>query len=108
MQLEFFEIPSPCIGICEMDEKGYCQGCMRTRDERLQWLQFTSIEKQKVIRRCVSRKKKRTEAKIHHSNNDDNTVDMLNDIPMQGSLLEQPSKTSKVSSSDIDFSDFEL
>ena len=34
-QLEFFPVQSPCRGICQSDERGYCRGCMRSRDERL-------------------------------------------------------------------------
>ncbi|MQC11038.1 DUF1289 domain-containing protein, partial [Morganella morganii] len=36
-QLHFFDIPSPCVGICQLNEKGYCRGCYRSRDERFQW-----------------------------------------------------------------------
>ena len=36
-QLEFFPVQSPCRGICQVDERGYCRGCMRTRDERFNW-----------------------------------------------------------------------
>ncbi|MBR7250020.1 DUF1289 domain-containing protein, partial [Klebsiella variicola] len=25
-QLEFFPIQSPCRGICQVDERGYCRG----------------------------------------------------------------------------------
>ncbi|MEM7851989.1 DUF1289 domain-containing protein, partial [Morganella morganii] len=30
-QLHFFDIPSPCVGICQLNEKGYCRGCYRSR-----------------------------------------------------------------------------
>ncbi|MDU3718346.1 MAG: DUF1289 domain-containing protein, partial [Klebsiella michiganensis] len=36
-QLEFFPVQSPCRGICQSDERGYCRGCMRSRDERFNW-----------------------------------------------------------------------
>ena len=26
-------ILSPCIGICSLDEEGYCEGCFRTGEE---------------------------------------------------------------------------
>ena len=55
MQLEFFDVPSPCVGICQSDDKGYCLGCMRTREERQTWLQYSSDDKQKVIKRCQQR-----------------------------------------------------
>jgi predicted Fe-S protein YdhL (DUF1289 family) len=31
-------VPSPCISLCEMDEKtGLCRGCLRTIDEIVAW-----------------------------------------------------------------------
>ena len=66
MQLEFFDVPSPCIGVCQSNEKGLCLGCMRNREERLQWRTYHSDEKQKVIKRCqqrLQRKKAASNAK---------------------------------------------
>ncbi len=54
-QLEFFAIPSPCIGVCSVDEKGYCKGCMRKREERFNWLQMTSEQQKHVIKLCRQR-----------------------------------------------------
>ncbi|WP_353244163.1 DUF1289 domain-containing protein [Providencia sp.] len=54
-QLEFFEIPSPCGGICQTNEQGYCRGCYRTRDERFNWLKFSNAEKRNIIRLCRQR-----------------------------------------------------
>ncbi|GGI70348.1 DUF1289 domain-containing protein [Shewanella gelidii] len=58
-QIEFFDIPSPCVGVCEADNRGYCKGCLRSRDERLQWLNFTDAKKVDVIRLCKQRKRRR-------------------------------------------------
>jgi len=58
-QLEFFEIPSPCIGICQTDARGYCKGCLRNRDERFNWLEFSDAKKYDVIRLCKQRKRRR-------------------------------------------------
>ncbi|QLE84419.1 MULTISPECIES: DUF1289 domain-containing protein [Shewanella] len=58
-QLEFFDIPSPCIGICQTDAKGYCKGCLRNRDERFNWLHFSDAKKYDVIRLCKQRKRRR-------------------------------------------------
>lgn len=55
-QLEFFAIPSPCIGVCQSGEKGYCKGCFRTRDERLYWTQINDDAKRQVIKACQRRK----------------------------------------------------
>ncbi|GLP97219.1 DUF1289 domain-containing protein [Paraferrimonas sedimenticola] len=54
-QLEFFDIPSPCRGICKVNQRGYCIGCARSREERFNWLQFSDTQKRQVIRLCQSR-----------------------------------------------------
>ncbi|MGI9947457.1 DUF1289 domain-containing protein [Vibrio hyugaensis] len=54
-QLEFFTVPSPCVGICTSDEKGYCKGCMRKREERFNWLSFTPAQQLHVIKLCRQR-----------------------------------------------------
>ncbi|MBP5788803.1 MAG: DUF1289 domain-containing protein [Neisseriaceae bacterium] len=57
-QLEFFDIPSPCIGVCTANSKGYCKGCLRSRDERIYWAKLSNIDRRKVIRLCAARKRK--------------------------------------------------
>ncbi|MCL1079501.1 DUF1289 domain-containing protein [Parashewanella spongiae] len=57
-QLEFFDVPSPCISVCQTDSRGYCLGCFRSRDERFQWQQFTLAKKVDVIRLCKQRKRR--------------------------------------------------
>ncbi|EGR1513914.1 DUF1289 domain-containing protein [Vibrio vulnificus] len=54
-QLEFFTVPSPCVGVCSVDDKGYCNGCMRKREERFNWLNMTPSEQQHVIKLCRQR-----------------------------------------------------
>jgi predicted Fe-S protein YdhL (DUF1289 family) len=56
-QLEFFEIPSPCVGVCQSGPRGFCKGCFRSRDERLYWLKVDDATKRKIIGACVRRKK---------------------------------------------------
>lgn len=58
-QLEFFDIPSPCIGVCQTDARGYCKGCLRNRDERFNWLHFSDAQKYDVIRLCKQRRRRR-------------------------------------------------
>src|SRR5690606_42152580 len=53
-QIEISEIPSPCIGVCQVNNKGFCKGCFRSREERLYWLQFSVDQKRAVIRLCQS------------------------------------------------------
>ncbi len=62
-QLEFFEIPSPCIGVCEANNKGYCKGCFRSREERLCWLKLSEADKRQVVHLCVQRKARVLKAK---------------------------------------------
>ncbi|SEK70565.1 hypothetical protein SAMN05216262_102159 [Colwellia chukchiensis] len=101
MQLEFFDVPSPCIGICQSDDKGQCLGCFRTRDERLNWLSFDAANRQKVIKRCQQRKKRK--------NKPSKVVDAeVIAEPIQPSLLDPPSKPKFDESDEIDFGDFEL
>ncbi len=54
-QLEFFTVPSPCVGICSADEKGYCKGCMRKREERFNWQKYTPAQQRYVIKLCRQR-----------------------------------------------------
>ena len=55
-QLEIFPLQSPCIGVCEVNNKGYCKGCLRNRDERFNWLTMTPTQQQDVMRLCRNRK----------------------------------------------------
>ena len=54
-QIELFKVPSPCIGICDSDKKGYCKGCMRNRAERFEWLSMTPSQQLHVIKLCRQR-----------------------------------------------------
>ncbi len=101
MQLEFFEVPSPCIGVCQSDEKGFCKGCYRSRDERLEWISLTSDDKQKVVKRCIQRRKRKT------GTAKPKPVEQVIEVK-QPSLLDTPSKVSVAKSDDMDFGEFEL
>jgi len=54
-QLEFFPVQSPCRGICQSDERGFCRGCLRSREERFNWQTMTDAQKQEVLRLCRQR-----------------------------------------------------
>lgn len=58
-QLSFFPLPSPCIGVCQSDSKGYCKGCFRNRNERFNWQQFSETQKLNIIRLCQARKRRK-------------------------------------------------
>lgn len=106
MQLEFFDVPSPCIGMCQSDEKGHCLGCMRSRDERQDWKNFNNDEKQKVIKRCVQRKKRKKNQLNLKLEKTVITAEI--EVNMQTSLFDIPIKTNTALDTDLDFSDFEL
>jgi predicted Fe-S protein YdhL (DUF1289 family) len=106
MQLEFFDVPSPCIGMCQSDEKGHCLGCMRSRDERQNWKEFNNDKKQKVIKRCVQRKKRKKNQ--HHPKQEKTVITAELEAGMQPSLLDAPSENKTLPDTDLDFSDFEL
>mgnify|MGYP000182744598 CR=1 FL=1 len=106
MQLEFFDVPSPCVGVCQSNEKGYCLGCMRTRDERNEWIKLDNDSKQKVIKRCIQRKKRQISKQ---SNNSVIVVTKLDDQQTeQPSLLDPPKNITPSNDNDLDFGDFEL
>jgi uncharacterized protein len=101
MQLEFFDVPSPCIGVCQSDDRGFCKGCYRSRDERLEWISLTSDAKQKVVKKCIQRRK-RKEAPAKSK---------VTEQPIQieqPSLLDPPNKVSVTKPDDMDFGEFEL
>lgn len=58
-QIEIFNIPSPCRNICQTDKRGYCLGCLRSRDERFYWNQLSGTDKLKVLKLCKMRRKRR-------------------------------------------------
>ncbi|WP_114326703.1 DUF1289 domain-containing protein [Candidatus Colwellia aromaticivorans] len=107
MQLEFFDVPSPCVGICQSNAKGYCLGCMRTRDERQDWINLDNDNKQKVIKRCIQRKKRQQNKYKPKAVEEINLLEIEHESE-QPSLLEPPIKPRVIHDSDLDFGDFEL
>ena len=106
MQLEFFDVPSPCVGICQSNEKGYCLGCMRTRNERQEWSSLNNDGKQKVIKRCMQRKKRQNKKKQVEYPEVIPTQEIHD--PEQASLFEPLDKQTLINDGDLDFGDFEL
>lgn len=50
------EIPSPCVGVCSIDESnGFCQGCFRTLEEIQQWWDLDNAAKAEVIKLANAR-----------------------------------------------------
>jgi uncharacterized protein len=57
-QIEIFDIPSPCKSICLVNNRGYCKGCYRSREERFLWNSLTNAQKKKVLHLCQQRYKR--------------------------------------------------
>ncbi|MDP4530099.1 DUF1289 domain-containing protein [Alkalimonas delamerensis] len=64
-QLELFDLPNPCIGVCESDNRGYCKGCLRSREERFNWPQKPVAEKARILKLLAQRKKRRQQISMH-------------------------------------------
>ncbi len=58
------DIESPCVGICESGARGYCRGCLRSREERFYWAKLTTEQKIKVVSLCKMRRKKLTNKQL--------------------------------------------
>lgn len=86
-QLDFFIVPSPCIGYCQLNEKGYCKGCFRSREERFHWQSLTNQEKRNVIRLCRRRYQNR-----HRENSAEQDVLLTKKDNPQLSLFNNASK----------------
>jgi len=44
---------SPCIGICRLDTRGYCEGCLRTGDEIARWRGMDEAERLRFMREVL-------------------------------------------------------
>jgi uncharacterized protein len=40
---------SPCIGVCCMDDYGFCEGCLRSSSEITHWSTMTDAERTHVM-----------------------------------------------------------
>ena len=61
-QLELFDLPNPCVGICQSNSRGYCIGCLRSRDERFNWHQKPAEERARILK-LLSQRRARLNAK---------------------------------------------
>ena len=49
-------IPSPCIGVCSIDDlTGYCQGCYRTIEEIQHWWEMDKHQQTETIHKATQR-----------------------------------------------------
>jgi len=63
-QLELFDLPNPCIGVCTSNNRGYCVGCLRSRDERFNWHNKPVAERAKILKLLEQRRIRRDAARL--------------------------------------------
>jgi predicted Fe-S protein YdhL (DUF1289 family) len=42
-------VPSPCIDICRLDDRGLCVGCRRTIDEIAEWSRASEARRRQIL-----------------------------------------------------------
>lgn len=55
-QLELFDLPNPCQGICQANNRGYCIGCLRSREERFNWHNKPVEERARILKLLTQRR----------------------------------------------------
>lgn len=48
---------TPCIGICKLDDRGYCLGCLRTGEEIARWRGLDDRERLRLMRDVLPTRK---------------------------------------------------
>lgn len=49
---------TPCIGVCRLDERGYCEGCQRTGEEIARWRGMSDAERLRFMRDVLPSRRK--------------------------------------------------
>jgi len=49
-------VPSPCLGICQFNDGGFCKSCFRNTAEKIRWPTMAEVEKAFVVATCARRK----------------------------------------------------
>lgn len=70
-QGELFTIPNPCKGVCTSNSRGYCRGCLRSRQERFHWNDLTQFQQQLIVNLCEKRRLKIIAAREGLSDDED-------------------------------------
>ena len=50
------EIESPCTGICKLDERQLCIGCLRSIDEIITWPSADREARERILRAVAGRR----------------------------------------------------
>jgi len=43
-------VPSPCIDICRLDDRGFCAGCRRSIEEIAEWPAASAARRREILR----------------------------------------------------------
>lgn len=87
-QQELFAIASPCIGVCQVNNKGYCKGCYRNRNERLYWHTFSNEQRGVLLQALAMRRTAVARKKAMLLDEQDEQLSLpLEAEPMQGNLF---------------------
>ena len=99
-QLELITIENPCINVCQTDNRGYCLGCFRSRDERYNWANMTPEQKRRVLELCKARNKRRqAKKKTQHTNPPQTTKPEIASKESNTAVDDQPSCVTKTDQS---------
>ncbi len=79
-QLELFDLPNPCIGVCQSNNRGYCIGCLRSRDERFNWHQKPAAERARILKLLEQRRARREQARLGAKSTPDQPQDPTADL----------------------------
>ncbi len=79
-QLELFDLPNPCIGVCQSNNRGYCIGCLRSRDERFNWHQKPAAERARILKLLEQRRARREHARLGAKTTQDQPQDPTADL----------------------------
>ena len=58
----FRAVLSPCIGVCSLDDDGYCSGCHRTGAEIARWPQMGDDERLRLMESVLPVREARRQA----------------------------------------------
>jgi predicted Fe-S protein YdhL (DUF1289 family) len=53
--MQSFAVPSPCTGICRLDERQLCVGCRRSMGEIAEWPRASAARQLEILRELASR-----------------------------------------------------
>jgi len=46
---------SPCVRVCKLNKEDICIGCKRTREEIGQWMSYSSLQREIIIKKLKER-----------------------------------------------------